>query len=817
MAKSNRLSESEVKALIAAERSASLSSVTTSSSTLTSDRRKALRYYRGDVSDDIPIITGRSTVVSYDVSDTIEGLLPSLMEIFAGSDDAVRFEAIGPEDIDAADQETEYIKHVFWNQNDGYLTLYSMIKDALLEKLGIVKVWWDNETRMETETYYDQSDMQLSLIMQNKDVVIVAHSQKMDEFGQTLHDVQVEKKVTWGYAHCEAVPPEEFGIAKRARKIKDSPYCFHEIISTEAQLIKDGFDPDQVRGLPSYGNITNAEIFARDTVEENSQRGDSSVNQAMRPIRLTEHYCKFDYERRGKSEAKLYQVITGGEDQEVLQRQGGPSISEWDQQPFAGITPFVMTHRVFGMSVAEVIMDIQRVKTVLMRAMLDNAYATNMPRPVVSSQLAGESTLDDLAVFRHGAPIRTKQPGAIEWQKVPTIIDTVFPIVQYMDSLREWRTGVTRQGAGLDADALNNQTATAAMQMYNAAQARMKLIARTFAETGIKDLFYLLHSTVLKHKNQADIIRLTNKWIPVDPRNWKERNDITVSVGLGQGGKTERMMMLQKLMDMQQLAVQGGLVELVTPKNLYNSAREVAKIIEVPVELFFTDPGDEAKLNPKQPPEMIKAQTEMQKLQYQGQADQQKMQAQFQMDQQTNDHRMNIERIQAQADVASQDRKTQAEIALAQKKFELERELAIMEFNMKSQTNAQELEMKKQNTMMGMAQSSHQHQMDVEKAEMGIHTSAQEHAMGMHHEAQSAQHAADTHAHKMKQMQQEQGGGPISSAIKNLQSGQKEHGKALADILEAVNQDREITLTRDAKGKAAGAVSKRRKNGATPT
>src|SRR5512135_2013247 len=209
-----KLNERELKALLASERAASLSA--SQSSKLSEERTDAMDYYMGDVSTDIPHMTGRSSAVSSDVADTIEGLMPSLMEIFAGSDDAVRFEPVGVEDIEAADQETAYIRHVFWQMNDGYLTLYSMIKDALLSKVGIAKVWWETEKDQERETYYDQTDEQFAMLMSSPDIELLEHSVSLTSEGQTLHDATIGYTKEHSYAKVMAVPPEEFGIAKRA-------------------------------------------------------------------------------------------------------------------------------------------------------------------------------------------------------------------------------------------------------------------------------------------------------------------------------------------------------------------------------------------------------------------------------------------------------------------------------------------------------------------------------------------------------------------------------------------------------------------------
>jgi hypothetical protein len=646
-----KLTDSELKAILAAEKADALAGM--AANKLSQQRTDAMDYYLGDMGNDMPAIEGRSRAISTDVADTIEGMMPSLMEIFASSDEVVRFEPVGPEDVAAAEQETDYVNHVFMQQNPGFLVLYSFIKDALLSKVGVVKVFWEEREADERETYLDQSDDAFAVIAATPGLEIVEHSESLDAGGQRLHDVTVSCKRTHCCARVEPVPPEEFGISRRARNIRDADYCFHEVTRTETELIAQGFDAQQVRALPSFSNAADTEERARDTVDETSRNADAA-NRALRPIRVTEHYIRLDYE--GSGTARLYRVTTGGED-EILRRNGEPDIVAEHMIRFAAMTPVIVTHRFFGRSIADLVMDIQRIKTALLRALLDNAYLANNPRVEVAETHASDTTLDDLLVSRPGGIVRTKTPGGVIWQQVPSIGAHVFPLLEYQDAAREWRTGVTRQGQGIDADALQNQSATAVRQLYSAAQARLKLIARIFAETGIKDLFWLLHATIRKHGRKAETVRLRQQWVAVDPRDWKARNDMTINVGLGSGGKSERLAQLMAMIGLQKEALAGGLVNLVTPQNLYNSARELVKLIDLKtVEPYFNDPSQAPPPQPAPDPKLLELRLTAE-----------------------------IEKLQAQADIETQSKKVAAEIALAERKFELERELKLLDHQLRTQ------------------------------------------------------------------------------------------------------------------------------------
>jgi len=229
------MSLSDLKAMLASERADALAAV--SSSKLSSERADAMDYYLGDMTHDMPSPEGRSRAVSTDVADTIEGLMPSLMEIFGGGDEVVRFEPVGPEDVAAAEQETDYVNHVFMQANPGFLILYSFIKDALLSKVGVVKVWWEERSLEERETYYDLPDDGYAILAADPDIEIVGHSARPavapPEGDETLeglsmlHDVECVRARSAAGVKIEPVPPEEFGISRNARSLRDCDYAFH--------------------------------------------------------------------------------------------------------------------------------------------------------------------------------------------------------------------------------------------------------------------------------------------------------------------------------------------------------------------------------------------------------------------------------------------------------------------------------------------------------------------------------------------------------------------------------------------------------------
>jgi hypothetical protein len=515
------------------------------------------------------------------------------------------------------------------------------------------------------------------------------------------HDVKILRTRKVARAKVVSVPPEEFGISRNARSIPDSTYCFHRIPThTEGSLIAQGYDPEQVRELPTYAFSNNTEQLSRDTVDEEMWANGDDANRAARPVEIIEHYIWMDYE--GNNKPCLYKVTTGSTGM-VLTKDGEPDVEEFDAMPFASATPVPIPHRFFGRSIADLVMPAQREKTALKRGALDNLYLHNNPRVEVAEENAGPNTLDDLLVSRPGGVVRTKRAGGLNWQVVPDITGSVYPMLQYIDAEMESRTGLSKQSQGIDANALQNQSATAVAQVFSASQLRVKLIARAMAE-GVRDIFSLLHATIRKHGQEAQTVRLRGTWAQVDPRQWKTREDMTIHVGLGTGGKAQQFAQTMALANFQKELLMGGKAHLVGDDKLFNTASELTKIMgHKNPDKFFDDPSakDPATgqpLHPPQPPPpdpaIVKVQADTQMKEKELQMRGQEIMANAEIAKQADERKAQIESVQAQADIATQDRKTQAEMALAQQKFEFEKELALLSFQLDRELKQQDMAMK---------------------------------------------------------------------------------------------------------------------------
>ena len=613
----DKVSELELKNIIGQEINNSMGYM---GGNLSAQRKKSLEYYMGE-----PLgteIDGRSQVVSTDVADTIETILPNLLKIFTASDQTVKCEPVKAEDVALAEQATNYINYIFNKDNNGFSILYTWFKDALIEKNGIVKVYWDESEKVEQETYQNLNDEEYKILIDNDDVEVVEEESFVDEKAKEqleelkqlaeaqgqdigdvptpkLHNCIIKRTTSSGKVKIENIPPEEFLIERNAKTIEEANFVAHRVLKTRSDLIEMGFDRDIVDDLPTQNTVTmNDERLQRYADIDESPINDSP-DESTEDIEIYECFVKIDMDGDGIAELRKV-IVAGGSANTILENQ------PCDFIPFCSLTPIPMPHRFYGRSVSELVEDVQLVKSTVMRQLLDNMYLTNNNRVAI---MDGMVNLDDLLTSRPGGVVRTKQPPSQVMMPMQsqTISQQAFPLLEYLDTVRETRTGVTRYSQGLDADSLN-KTATGVNTLMSQSQMRMELIARVFAETGIKDLFRRIFELTVKYQNKERIVELNNKFVAVSPTEWKNRYNISITVGLGAGSKDQQIVMLNNILQkqLQAFQLQGNKeYPMVTLKNIYNS---LAKIIEEAglknVENYFVNPDEGRELvQPSPPPE----------------------------------------------------------------------------------------------------------------------------------------------------------------------------------------------------------------------
>lgn len=476
-----------------------------------------------------------------------------------------------------------------------------------------------------------------------------------------LHDVTYRKVKESGKVCIENVPPEEFLISRRAKRVEDSPYTAHRVRKTLSDLIAEGYDREQVMGLSGDdAMLLQGEAVTRDKNDNATSQDLSEREGVMREVWVTESYLKVDWD--GDGIAEMRKVTTAGTGNEILKKDGKADNVEWDgPPPFPTICPIIQPHKWAGLSIADIVGDLQIIKSVLWRQMLDNLYLVNEPGKIVSDQV----NLDDLLDRRIGRIVRLNNgakpgDGHVQDEAVPFMAGSSFQMLEYLDTVRENRTGVTRYNQGLDANSLN-KTATGINAITQAAQQRIELIARIFAETGVKDIFKQILRLVTKYQSDKRVIRLRNEWVPMDPNEWSTEYDVTVNVGLGTGNKDQMAAHLMNLLNiqMQGIQMQGGIQgPLITGENVYNS---VEKLIEnmglKSPERYISDPSKAPPQQPQPDPEMMKAQQELQ-------LRQQEMQGNLQLNKQKVDGELQIQQSKAAGELQLQHQKLQAESAL---------------------------------------------------------------------------------------------------------------------------------------------------------
>lgn len=613
---------------------------------LATERANAMDYYLGKPFGNE--VEGRSQVVSTDVADTVEWVMPSLLKIFCAGDKVVEFRPRGAEDVEAAEQESEYVNFLVMDKNPGLETFYTWFKDALLQKVGYVKAWFEEVEDTDEEYYEGLGDDELAMILQDADVTPIEHEsvEVMTDMGPMMsHNVRV-KKVTKDRKLCIApVPAEEMRIATSHRSIslQECHFVQHYCRKTISDLRAMGYDIDDDFAGDEEEVEMSQEALARDLYGEEAMDDDGG-DREMRRVWLKDTYIRIDMD--GDGIAELRHVVHAGNT--VLENEA------CDLIPFASITPILMPHRHVGRSYADIVMDLQLIRSTLLRQLLDNMYLANNGRYAVGDRV----NLDDMLVSRPGGVVRTNgdPAGAIMPLQHPVLGAPAFSMLEYFDGLRENRTGVTKYNQGLDANTLN-KTASGISQIMNASQQRIELVARLFAETGVKDLFLIVHALCRKHSQREDVMRLRGKWVPIDPRQWKKRSDLAISVGLGTGSKDQMLQHIMTILQVQREAIQIGIA---TPKNIYNT---VAKLTQnagfKDVDEFWTNPEEAPPQEPQPDPEVVKAQMQAQNDEQQRQADV----AMKQMDVDVQKYKADLDaRVKLQ--IAEMDRAAKAEIEL---------------------------------------------------------------------------------------------------------------------------------------------------------
>lgn len=588
------------------------------------ERAMAGQYYKGEPFGNEE--EGRSQVVSMDVRDTVQAIMPSIMRVFFGSSNVVEFAPNGPEDIQNAEQATDYVNYCLTRDNNLFMVCYETFKDALVRKNGIAKVWWNEDEDVQTYNFEGLSQEAYTVLAADPDVEIVEVEMETGEMAMmgpdgveimvpkpTEYSCTIRRKTKKGRLCVAAVPPEEFLIDRRARNIEDAEFVAHRRYVTVSDLVKMGYEMDEIENL---GYETQDDFEGnQETFDRNPNAtilGAGRTDVASRKVLYIEAYVRVDMD--GDGIAELRRVCVGGTAYKILHNE------RCDLIPFVSFCPDPEPHTFFGLSIADVVMDIQLIKSNILRNMLDSLAQSIHPRTAV---VEGQVNLEDVMNTEVGGIIRMRAPGMVQPFNQPFVGQAAFPMLAYMDELRENRTGISKAAAGLDANALQSSTRAAVAATITAAQQHIELICRIFAETGMKVLFDKALKLITMYQDAPRMVRLRNQFVPIDPRVWNANMDVVVNVALGSGTTEEKMNFLGQIAAKQEMLIQQGGVDNNPLVDLSQYRNTLAQMLAMAgfkdADMFFKNPA----LNPPPPPppppppspEQILAQVQVQAIQ----------------------------------------------------------------------------------------------------------------------------------------------------------------------------------------------------------
>jgi len=548
------------------------------------ERAESTEYYLGTEPEGTSSM--QSEFVSTDVRESVLFMLPSIMRTFFGTKKIVEFVPKGPEDIEVAQQQTDYINYVIQQKNPGFQVLYDVFKDALVRKTGFVKVFWDDSVTATTHEFTNIDPQSYQALIMDKNVEVIEESVTnetiitMDpvsgeEVVQEIpasYDLKIRRLKPKDQVCIESVPPEEVLISRHARDIETASYVAHRMIKSVSDLVAMGYDQEEMEQYAGYGGSA----LDPESYEEQEARNpfDNMVypdrnDAGGKDVLYVEHYLYYDYDDDGIDER--IKVCTAGNGLEVLH------VEPLDELPICMFCPDPEPHTAIGSCPADYLKPIQAAKSQIMRDTLDSLGHSIFPRMGV---VEGQVNIDDVLNTDIGQPIRMRAPGMVQPFAVPFVGKEAFPVLGYLDEAKENRTGVSKASAGLNAEALQSTTSAAVTATMSGAQGRVELICRHFAEGGLKTMFKTVNNLVIKHQEAQDVFRLNGKFIPVDPRYWDSDKDMVVNVAISKSSDEEKFGVLTQVAGKQE-----QILQLLGPQNPLVSMQQYANTLTRMIEL----------------------------------------------------------------------------------------------------------------------------------------------------------------------------------------------------------------------------------------
>ena len=532
------------------------------------NRQDALATYLGQPNG--REIEGRSTVVSTDVADAIEWIMPEIVKAFTQNNEVVTFDPVYEGDEKQAELESNYVYDILMKENNGFLIIHQFVKDALMQKNGFIKVFYEKDEKETTEHYTGLTEVELQMTLADPEIEMLEMSQDMID-NIPVFDIKVKRTVVNSKVNVVSVPPEEFRVNKMHNSVDLSTARFtaHVLLKTTGQLVEEGHSKEFVDSIPS-SQVYEDDREYRFYMQNETVYPDRDVNYdaSLRHIEVSECYMHMDINEDGIAEL-VKVTVSGGDNPDVVL-----GVEEIDEIPFISSTAILMSHKLFGLSLYDRLQQIQDQKTTLWRNIFDNLYLQNNQRTIV---VENQVNLDDLMVSRPGGIIRAKRADAVAPYVTPPLPADAYKMMDYLDQVRTSRSGVSPEGPVTDSMIGDRVGSEGVDRMMSQKEELVGLMIRVIAETGIKPLCYMIREQVIKHQDSASDYKFRGKWVKVLPSNWRNRKHTTVRVGTGSGNRKEQMAALGQVMAIQEKILANPSQALVKEEQVYNAANDFAK------------------------------------------------------------------------------------------------------------------------------------------------------------------------------------------------------------------------------------------------
>jgi hypothetical protein len=549
-----------------------------SNADIMADYKTPLDYYLGNPNG--KEIEGRSTVVSTDVADAVEWVLPQIMKSFTQNNEVVIFDPLGPEDELQSELESQYVYDVIMKENDGFIILHQFVKDALLQNNGIIKVYYENKTDYKIEAFSGLVEEQVVAVTQDPNIEVLEYTPIPDG----TYAMKIRISMPHGRIVLESVPPEQFRVNgdHNSISLENARFTAHVVTKTVSDLIKVGFDPEILSEI-GYTSHENPSDFRFQTQGENVMYDDASPDDPSQAlIEISECYLQIDLNEDGVSEFVKITVAGTDSPTHVL------SIEEMPYSPWVATTAILMSHKFRGLSIYDRLKQIQEQKTSLWRNMFDNIYLQNNQRNIV---VEGQVNMDDVLVSRPGGIIRAKRLDAIMPLQTPQLGEDAYTMMQYLDSVRAGRVGVSPEGEATPQKIGARVGSEGVDRLLTAKEELVGLIVRVVAETGIKPLCVKVRDLCTRHVDAIQDFKFRGQWVKTNPAEWNARSRTTVRVGTGTGNHDRQVAVLERVLEIQSQLFQMGST-MITPQKVYAAIDDLAKFGELNgASKYFLDPA----------------------------------------------------------------------------------------------------------------------------------------------------------------------------------------------------------------------------------